>query len=52
MLLEKNLSKDAKGHSEHFIEVRIRDYNNGIGTVVPVFLESSDGKYCYGHAER
>ncbi len=52
VLLEKNLSKDAKGHSEHFIEVRIRDYNNGIGTVVPVFLESSDGKYCYGHAER
>ncbi|MBQ7599780.1 MAG: tRNA (N(6)-L-threonylcarbamoyladenosine(37)-C(2))-methylthiotransferase MtaB [Clostridia bacterium] len=50
VLLEKNLLKDSKGHSEHFVEIKIRDLNAPVGTVIPVYLESTDGKYCYGRA--
>ena len=48
VLAEKSRAGMVSGHSEHFIEVKIRDCSAKIGEVIPVYLDSSDGEYCYG----
>ena len=48
VLSEKALSGKTKGHSEHFIEVMIKKHTEVPGVIIPVYLESTDGKYCYG----
>ena len=48
LLTEKCRSKSSTGHSEHFIEVKAENCTSEIGEVVPVLLESFDGKFCVG----
>lgn len=48
VLAEKSRQGLTSGHSEHFVEVKIRDCTAKIGEIIPVILESSDGEYCYG----
>ncbi|MDD6879033.1 MAG: tRNA (N(6)-L-threonylcarbamoyladenosine(37)-C(2))-methylthiotransferase MtaB [bacterium] len=48
VLTEKTRSGIASGHSEHFVEVKIRDCYAKIGEIVPVYLESTDGEFCFG----
>ncbi|MGN1409594.1 MAG: tRNA (N(6)-L-threonylcarbamoyladenosine(37)-C(2))-methylthiotransferase MtaB [Eubacteriales bacterium] len=48
LLTEKCRGKISTGHSEHFIEVKAENCTSEIGEVVPVLLESYDGKFCVG----
>ena len=48
VLAEKSRGGITSGHSEHFVEVKIRGCSAKIGEIVPVFLDSTDGEYCYG----
>lgn len=49
VLVEKCSGAAASGHSEHFAEVKIKNCKADIGAVVPVYLDSTDGNFCYGH---
>ena len=48
VLTEKSRGGIASGHSEHFVEVKIRDCHAKIGETVSVYLESTDGEFCFG----
>lgn len=48
VLVEKSRAGTASGHSEHFVEVKINDCRAKIGEIVPVYLDSSDSKFCFG----
>ena len=48
VLAEKSRCGITSGHSEHFVEVKIRDCSVKIGEIIPVYLESHDGEFSYG----
>ena len=48
VLAEKSRGGITSGHSEHFVEVKIRGCTAKIGEIVPVYLESADGEFAYG----
>lgn len=51
LLTEKCRNKSSTGHSEHFVEVKAEGCVSDIGGVVPVLLESYDGKFCVGRRD-
>lgn len=53
LLVEKCVGGMCSGHSEHFVELRRIPGKAGIGEIVPVLLDASDGAVCTGRfAER
>ena len=48
VLVEKNTGKDSSGHSEHFVEVKIKNCTAPVGSVVKAYLSGKDGKFCTG----
>lgn len=48
VLIEKNTGKDSSGHSEHFVEVKIKNCTAPVGTVVEAYLNGRDGKFVTG----
>lgn len=50
MLTEKCRGGSSTGHSEHFIETKAAGCVSAVGEVVPVLLESYDGRFCVGKA--
>lgn len=51
VLIEKNTGTGCSGHSEHFVEVKIRNHNAEVGSVVEAYLSGVDGKFCTGKAK-
>ena len=48
VLIEKNVGKDSSGHSEHFVEVKIKNCSSPVGSVVAAYLDGRDGKFVTG----
>ncbi len=48
VLIEKNTGRDSSGHSEHFVEVKIKSCTAPVGSVVEAYLDGTDGKFCTG----
>lgn len=48
VLVEKNVGASCSGHSEHFVEVKIRNHTAEVGSVVEAYLDGTDGKFCVG----
>lgn len=51
VLCEKTHGNSSFGHSEHFVEVTINDCITPVREIVPVYLDSTDGKTCVGHTK-
>lgn len=48
VLIEKNIGTASSGHSEHFVEVKIRNCSAEVGSVVEAYLDGTDGKFVTG----
>ncbi|MBR5681355.1 MAG: tRNA (N(6)-L-threonylcarbamoyladenosine(37)-C(2))-methylthiotransferase MtaB [Clostridia bacterium] len=49
LLVEKCAGGMCSGHSEHFVELKKIPGKAGIGEIVPVLLDGTDGAVCTGH---
>lgn len=49
LLVEKCVGGMCSGHSEHFVELKRIPGKAGIGEIVPVLLDGTDGAVCTGH---
>ena len=51
LLVEKCIDGYSSGHSEHFVEIKKVKCESGIGKIIPVYLESTDGDICTGYVK-
>ncbi len=49
LLVEKCVGGMCSGHSEHFVELKRIPGKAGIGEIVPVLVDATDGVICTGH---
>jgi len=51
LLVEKCIDGYSSGHSEHFVEIKKVKHEAGIGEIIPVYLDSTDGDICTGYVK-
>lgn len=47
VLIEEEKKGHFVGHSEHYVEVRLKTDSGAVGETVPVLLSETDGEVCY-----